>query len=114
MTTPSEPVCDPDSGICTFPATNEKTAPPLLSINLCTLPILRDANVNTLNNDKGDPLPIDSLKPTPLTLLYFSAVLPLPLSLLIVVMVSSLPFLHTQTRQLPQIPVQHSLHPRFM
>jgi hypothetical protein len=79
MTTPGEPVCDPDTGICTLPAANEKVALPLPSTNLSALPILRDANVTNLNNDKGDPIPIDSLKPTPLTLLYFSAVLLIPL-----------------------------------
>ena len=81
MTTSSEPVCDPDTGICPLPAANEKSAPSIPSLSLSVLPILRDTNVSTLNTDKGDPIPIDSLKPTPLTLLYFSAVLAPSISL---------------------------------
>jgi len=80
MTSTTEPVCDPDTGVCPLPEKSEPIAPVLPSINLATLPILRDTNVTTLNNDKGDPVPIDSLNPTPLTLLYFSAV-PSPPSL---------------------------------
>jgi len=76
MTSTTEPGCDPDTGVCPLPLKSESIAPLLPFINLATLPILREADVTTLNNDKGDPVPIDSLNPTPLTLLYFSAVPP--------------------------------------
>ena len=73
--TSQDPQCDPISGTCTLPPPNEKTQPQTSNKGLSTLDIFRNANVTTLNNDKGDPVPIDSLPPSRLVLLYCSAVL---------------------------------------
>ena len=70
-----EQECDPITGTCNFPPPNEKTQIQIPSKSLSTLDILRNANVTTLMNDKGDLVPIDSLPPTPLILFYCSAVL---------------------------------------
>ena len=103
--TSQDPQCDPISGTCTLPPPNEKTQPQTSNKGLSTLDIFRNANVTTLNNDKGDPVPMDSLPPARLVLLYCSAVpsptpppLPLPShpsQLTFLVMVSTLSFLYS-------------------
>jgi hypothetical protein len=67
--------CDCTGDTCALPPPTEKTQLPIPGNSISTLDILRNANLTTLVNDKGDVVPIDSLPPKPLTLLYLSAVL---------------------------------------
>jgi hypothetical protein len=108
------PVCDPATGICALPSANEKISSKTPSGSLSNLEIFRSANVTTLNNDHGDPIPIESLQPTPLTLLYFSAVFLISIHVDFVVMVSSMSFIHTQTVCLPSQKGRLALHPRIL
>jgi hypothetical protein len=72
----TDQVCDPATGICKLPTPNNEKHTPMTNA-LSNISILRETNVTTLINDKGDPVPITSLPPTPLTLFYCSAVFPL-------------------------------------
>lgn len=71
----TEPVCDPSTGVCELPSKNEKSAEPILP-NISEIELLRLANVTTLLDDKGNSIKLESLPPTPLVLLYCSAVYP--------------------------------------
>lgn len=110
--TSAGPVCDPATGICALPSTNGKVSPNSHSGSLSNLDVLRNADVTILNNDQGEPVPIEALEPTPLVLLYFSAVSLIPIHVKSVVVVSSVSFIHTQTVCLPRQQGQPALYPR--
>jgi hypothetical protein len=72
----TQPVCDPTTGVCELPPSQEKKEKQVEFESISNLELFKLVNVTTLLNDKGSEIKIDSLAPTPLILLYFSAVLP--------------------------------------
>lgn len=69
----TEQVCDPTTGVCELPKTEKKEK---IEKNgrVSDIELLKLTNISTLLDDKGSEVKIDSLSPTPLVLLYFSAV----------------------------------------
>jgi hypothetical protein len=88
----AEPVCDPATGVCELPPAEKKEKVKEHG-RVSDFELLKLANVSTLVDDKGNEVKLDSLSPTPLVLLYFSAV-PFLFIETNVVMVSSLSFIH--------------------
>jgi len=110
-----ESECDPTTGICELPAPDEKKSTQSDSPAISKIELLSKANITSLNDDKGNPVPLDSLPSSPLILLYFSAVIPVvSLASNDSVMVSTLSLIYPQASLLPGQKQRPSLYPRLM